>query len=416
VAERRHPAGKLVSRRTVLAGLGAAGVAGLGAPMWHAATGTTTQTSSDGVWPVKHVVICAEENRSFDHYFGFAPWAGRHGVPAGYRQPDGSGGWVMPYHFNAPSTPDIPHDWTSMHAEWDGAAMDGFYTTGGINTLGYYTAADLDFYYSLHERFTLCANYFCSLMGPTYPNRLYLMAGTSGGLTDNNLTVPGQLRYPMILDLLEAHGITWKIYNIRFESVASGWTDNVASFFDRWKGDPRAYASGQDYLDDLDNGNLPQVSWIIPDDRLGWDEHPPADIHVGMRLQRKLITALESSRHWPDAAYLLTYDESGGFFDHVAPPQLDAYGLGPRVPTWVISPHARTSHLEGTLYEHSSTLRFIERLFGLPTIASINHQFDEHTPGGVDNLAANGEPLGPPAPPRDRLLQIGDLSECFAIK
>ena len=413
MAEHGHPPDRLLSRRTLLKVMGVAGAAGatgFSAPVW---TAPAASHSSDGDWPVKNVVICAEENRSFDHYFGYAPWAGRFGVPSGYRQPDGSGGWVSPTHFSTLSTPDIPHDWTSMHAEWDGGAMDGFYTTGGANTVGYYTAQDLAFYYSLFDRFTLCGNYFCSLMGPTYPNRLYLMAGTSGGLTDNNLTTPGQLNYPMVLDLLEAHGVTWKIYNDRFESVASGWTDNVASFFDRWKADPRAYASGQDYLDDLDNGTLPQVSWIIPDDRLGWDEHPPADISVGMQLQRKLITALESSRYWKQAAYLLTYDESGGFFDHVAPPQLDAYGLGPRVPMWVISPHARPGHLEGALYEHSATLRLIERMFGLPTLASINHQFDEHTPGGPDNLAANGAPLGPPAPPRDRLRAIGDLSECF---
>jgi phospholipase C len=222
----------------------------------------------------------------------------------------------------------------------------------------------------------------------------------------------GQLDYPMILDLLDYAGVTWKIYNINFESVASGWSDNMAQFFARWFNDRRVLATKHDYLADLSNGTLPQVSWIIPDDRLGWDEHPPADIRVGMRLQRELITALQQSRYWRSSAYLLTYDESGGFFDHVPPPALDPYGLGPRVPTWVISPHAKPGHLETTLYEHSSTLKFIESVFELPTEASINHKFDVSTPG-ADNAAAGGASTGPPAPPRDGLTTIGDLTECF---
>jgi phospholipase C len=133
-----------------------------------------------------------------------------------------------------------------------------------------------------------------------------------------------------------------------------------------------------------------------------------------MRLQQELIAALQRSRLWERSAYLLTYDESGGFFDHVAPPQLDAYGLGPRVPTWVISPWARRSHLERTLFEHSSILKFIERVFDLPTLASINHQFDERTPG-QNNAAAGGAPFGPPARPRDGSRVIGDLTECFTF-
>jgi phospholipase C len=406
-----------ISRRGLLKGIGAAGAIGaLGAatPLIGGATASAVAggPESAGDFPIKHVVICAEENRSFDHYFGFAPWAGRFGVPAGYSQPDGKGGTVAPFHFTSFATDDVPHSWSAMHSEWDNWRMDGFYTTGGMNTMGYYTQADLPFYYSLFNQFTLCANYFCSQLGPTYPNRLYLMSGTSGGLTNNNLTTKGQLDYPMILDLLDAHGVTWKIYNIDFESIESGWSDNVAQFYARWQNDVRVLATKQDYLHDLAAGTLPQVSWIIPDDLKGWDEHPPADIRVGMNLQQELITALMKSRLWESSAYILTYDESGGFFDHVPPPQLDAYGLGPRVPTWIISPHAKKHHLEPTIYEHSSTLKFLETIFGLPTVASINHQFDKSTPA-TDNAAAGGAASGPPAPPRDGLQTIGDLTECF---
>jgi phospholipase C len=130
-------------------------------------------------------------------------------------------------------------------------------------------------------------------------------------------------------------------------------------------------------------------------------------------LQRELITALQNSTAWASAAYILTYDESGGFFDHVRPPQLDAYGLGFRVPTWVISPFARPGHLEPALYEHASVLKFIEATFKLPTLASVNHQFDTSTPGGVHNELGIGKAKGPAAPPRDGRSEIGDLMECF---
>ena len=404
-----------VSRRGLLKGLGLIGGATVLGGSDIIGPGVRAASADDGSkrsrMPLKHLVICANENRSFDHYFGFAPFVSRFGVPDGYTQPDGNGGVVAPFHYTAFSTDDVPHDWFAMHDEFDNFRMDGFVTTGGVNTMGFYTAEDLPFYYSLFRRFTLCVNYFCSVMGPTYPNRLYLMAGTAGGLTNNNLWFPGQLDYPMILDLLDAHGVSWKIYNADFETIESGWSDNVAQFFARWKDDPRTFASKQDYLDDVANGSLPSVSWIIPDDLKPFDEHPPSDIRIGMALQKELITALMRSRLWSTSAYILTYDESGGFFDHVVPPQIDAYGLGPRVPTWIISPHAKARHLETTLYEHASTLKLIERVFDLPTIASINHQFDDHTPA-TDNAAATGS-SGPAAPPRDALQVIGDLTECF---
>ena len=119
-----------------------------------------------------------------------------------------------------------------------------------------------------------------------------------------------------------------------------------------------------------------------------------------------------SSSIWSSSAYILTYDEAGGYFDHVAPPVLDAYGAGIRVPTWVISPHAKPAHIEPTVYEHSSVLKFLEVVFGLSTLRSVNHQFDTSTPG-TNNAAANGILTGPPAPPRDGLKSIGNLTECF---
>jgi len=133
-----------------------------------------------------------------------------------------------------------------------------------------------------------------------------------------------------------------------------------------------------------------------------------------MGIQEDLITALRWSSAWDSAAFLLTYDEHGGYFDHVAPPQLDAFGLGIRVPTWVISPHAKRSHPEPAVYEHTSTLKILERLFDLSTLACVNHVFDTATPvGGNYEAAPSGALAGPPAPPRDANPRIGDLFECF---
>ena len=124
----------------------------------------------------------------------------------------------------------------------------------------------------------------------------------------------------------------------------------------------------------------------------------------------KVIKALMASRLWTNSLLFLTYDEGGGYFDHVAPPRVDAYGMGMRVPTLVISPWVKRGYVSGHLYEHSSILKFIERRFGLPTLASVNHQFDSSTPG-MYNEAARGNENGPPAPPRDGLSHTGNFYE-----
>jgi len=394
--------------------LGAAGVAG------SLVTGNVTRARATArrqsfTTPLRHLVIDCQENRSFDHYYGFAPFAGAFGVPPGYSQPDGNGGSVAPYHFTSLETGDIGHSWSAVHGEWNGGAMDGFYTTDGIDCMGYYKAHDLPYYYSLFDQGTLCGNYFCSLLGPTWPNRFYLAAGTSGGITTNGVWGYGVLDYPIILDLLEEAGISWKVYNLGWDSVPYGNTDNVFVFWKRWAHDMRTRGSKGSYLNDLRRGRLPNVSFLVPSYARGWDEHPPADVTVGMRLQQEMITALQQSSAWSSAAYVLTYDEHGGYFDHVRPPEIDAYGAGIRVPTWVISPYARKRHIEPTIYEHTSTLKLIEAVFDLPTLASVNHLFDDSTPGGPNNEAAGNNPTGPPAPPRDGLAEVGDMLECFAF-
>ncbi len=360
---------------------------------------------------IQHVIIACQENHTFDVYFGHYPRAGRFGIPSNYSQPDSRGGTVKPHHFSSPTSADIDHSWSSIHSEWNHGAMDGFFTTDGPDALGYYDGSDLAYYYALADSFTLCGNYFCSVLGPTFPNRLALMAGTPGGKTCNCFTV-GSLDYPTIVDLLDASHVSWKCYNLDQgpSSTPPTINYNVLSLFKKWHNDPRLQFKEKDYRKDLLTGTLPQVSFLITKD--GISEHPPEDIQKGQQKMAQVIKALMASSAWKNSVLFLVFDEGGGYFDHVAPPRLDAYGLGFRVPMLVVSPYARRGYISGQLYEHSSILKFIEHRFGLSSLASVNHQFDTSTPG-TNNDTANGKSIGPPAPPRDGLSQIGDFSEVF---
>lgn len=406
--ERQQWLSKPISRRGVLKQLGTLVGAGVGLDLGLAQVGRATAAAN----PINHVLVACQENRTFDEYFGYYPKAGSFGIPAGYSQPDGTGGKVYPYHFQSSSTPDVSHSWQSIHSEWDAGKMDGVYITDGSNAMGYYNGSDLSYYYSLAKSFTLCGNYFCYQLGPTTPNRLALWSGTCGGNTTNNVN-GGQLNWPTIADLLDAHHISWKCYNLGLgtgsqPTAAEGY--NALAYFQQWELDPRLYYQEADYYSDLNAGTLPQVSFLITESLIS--EHPPADIQMGQQKMQQVITALMHASAWKSSALFFTYDEGGGYFDHVAPPQVDAYGMGFRVPMLVISPWAKQGYVSGHLYEHSSVLKFIERRFGLPSLASVNHQFDTQTPG-TNNDAANGQPYGPPAPPRDGLAQIGDFYEVF---
>ena len=408
------PPSDALTRGEFLKRAAVAGVTVAGGTLWATAPAAARAARVGRVeTPIEHLVVACQENRSFDHYYGYAPQvqAAGFGPPAGYSQPDGQGGSVAPFEFTALSTPDIDHSWNAVHGEWDSGAMDGFYTTDGINCMGYYTASELPFYYSLFDNSALCANYHCSLLGPTWPNRFYFAAGTSGGITTNGIWGYGVFDYPIILDLLDAVGVSWRIYNMNWDSVPFGNTDNVFVFWQNFAHDQRTLGSKGSFLNDARLGRLPQVSWLVSSFAHHKDEHPPADVSVGMGLQEELITGLRESPLWQSSAYLLTYDEHGGYFEHVAPPQLDAYGLGIRVPLWVISPFAKTGPVQSALpAEHSSTLKLIEALHGLPTLASQNHLFDSSTPTG-SNYQANGAP----APPRDGREEISDLLDLFTF-
>src|SRR5712691_9663328 len=409
-----------LTRQSFLKRAGAAGVALLGGTLWRTAPAAARAGRVAKVnTPINHLVIACQENRSFDHYFGYARQVQAAGVgpPDGYSQPDAAGNPHRPFEFTSLTTPDPPHSWSAVHEQWDGGAMDGFFKSSaarignGDAAIGYYTAAELPFYYSLFDDSALVANYFCSLLGPTWPNRFYFAAGTSGGITTNGIWGYGIFDYPIILDLLDEAGVTWGIYNMNWDSVPFGNTDNVFVFWKNFAHDQRTLGSKGSFLNDARKGRLPEVSWLVSRFAHQKDEHPPADVSVGMSLQAELITAVRESPLWGSSAYLLTYDEHGGFFDHVAPPQVDAYGLSVRVPLWVVSPYAKTGPVQSSLpAEHTSTLKLIEALHGLSPLSTRNHLFDTSTPTG-SNYQANGAP----APPRDGRRDISNLLDLFTF-
>ena len=376
---------------------------------------------------IEHVVILTQENRSFDHYFGsYRGVRGFSDQSAAFQQPDPANttsspvGTLLPFHLdtsqaNASCTHDISHDWVPQHQSWDNGKMDGFVTSrlpidanDAVLSMGYYTRADIPYYYALADAFTICDNYFCSVIGPTDPNRLYSMAasldpdGKSGGpilqtIVTNRAAMYGRLTYTTMPEQLQARGISWKVYSSPDESILGGiLSDNVLSYFKNFQ-DPSSVlhqnAFGPqfpvDFLSDVATDSLPQVSWLIGS--VLSSDHPPAPSLFGENILALIVNALMvNPALWAKTVLLVNYDENGGFFDHVAPitappgtpgeyvtapavpdptvvgnPAITGpIGLGFRVPMLIISPFSRGGFVSSDLFDHTSVLRFLETLFG----------------------------------------------------
>jgi phospholipase C len=376
---------------------------------------------------IDHVIILIQENRSFDHYFGtYRGVRGFQDQSAAFQQPypantsNAPAGVLLPFHldttkFNAACTHDITHDWVPQHQSWNNGAMDGFVTSrlavnanDAVLAMGYYTRADLPYYYGLADAFTMCDNYFCPVIGPTDPNRLYSMAasidpdGKNGGpllqtLIAQRSSFLGRLTYTTMPEQLQTRGISWKVYTSPDQTLASGLvSDNVLAYFKNFQdSNSPLYQNAfipqfpTDFVKDATAGNLPQVSWIIPS--VVDSDHPPAPALFGEATLAAILTALMANpAAWAKTALFVTYDENGGFFDHVPPvtappgtpgeyltvpafpdptvtgnpPINGPIGLGFRVPMLVMSPFSRGGFVSSDLFDHTSLLRFLETRFG----------------------------------------------------
>jgi len=361
---------------------------------------------------IKHVVILCQENRSFDHYFGaFATTLGKPGNrPIGFSPSlafkNSAGDLLRPSHLTQFCNEDPDHSWEGSHRKFNRGAMDGWVTAEGSSTraIGYFDAADHIYHVQLAQAFTLADHNFCAQIGPTLPNRLYLWSGTSGwgylkpttptnNLPFNNpsLTAPPPvLTWPTMADVLDTAGLPWKCYSVMDGSVPSAiGAFNPLIFFSQIQNSPtklaNATAEFSEFFTDLKAGTLPAVSWIVTEATVC--EHPPAPPDMGQLFAARVLQELMNSSAWESTALFITYDEGGGFFDHVPPVILEAvpHGLpgagsavGPafRVPLFVVSPYARPNTIFKEVTDHTSILQFIEQTFTtqakpvhLPTIA-----------------------------------------------
>jgi phospholipase C len=383
-----------------------------------AAAGPTCGSLGD----IEHVIFLIQENRSFDHYFGtykgVRGFADPSAIPGVFEQPGypapGFGGKLLPFHINAAMngqcTHDITHSWGPQHLSWDNGAMDNFVTqhlavdgpSAGPLTMGYYRRADLPLHYALADAFTICDAYHCSVLGPSDPNHLMSISatidpgGTGGGPVVETFGVPAReqefakLTWTTMPEVLEAHGVSWKVYSLdNFSPVA----DPVFAYFKNYYTNPqlaqKAFLSSfpLSFKLDLALGQLPQVSWIYA--TLPQSEHPPAPVEYGEVFISQVVRALlENPKVWAKTALFVTYDENGGFFDHVGPITAPAgtpgeyltvanlpaaaqgirgpIGLGFRVPMLVISPFSRGGFVCSDTFDHTSMLRFVETRFQTP--------------------------------------------------
>jgi phospholipase C len=312
---------------------------------------------------VSNIVIVLQENHTFDNYFGTYPGAeGISGKSICLPEKAGSSNCISPFH-DANLTPvDMNHNWTSAHADYDGGKMDGFvYSEGNSETMGYYVRGDIPHYWSIADNYVLCDHYFTSAMSESAPNHLFLVAGTCGGIIDDN--VPKTLRFPPIFQQLDRNGITWKVYGF------TNWYKSFRYVQNTPKAQRNFSSSAASFIQDLKTGNLPQISWIIG--APGGDEHPPSNITLGENsVANDIINAIGTSPIWKSAAIFVTWDDFGGFYDHVAPAQVDQFGYGFRVPCLIVSPYAKKGFVDSTVNDHSSILKFVEMRFSLQPLSS----------------------------------------------
>ncbi|MFL5824072.1 MAG: alkaline phosphatase family protein [Solirubrobacteraceae bacterium] len=379
---------------------------------------------------IQHIVILIQENRSFDHYFGayrgVAGFQDPHALPLRdgsglnvFAQPGYPGGFrgnhLYPFHLYSSTkqgecTNDVDHGWTTQHLGWNHGRMDRILAEhmdpdvngpkNGPLTMGYYTRQDLEFYYALADAFTLCDHYHCSVIGPTDPNRLYSLTATldpdgkHGGplvetLVSDRLQTYGKYTWKTMPEVLQEAGVSWKVYEA--PENLSPVSDYVLPYFKQYQTNAQLAANAfghtfpGDFQTDCAAGTLPQVSWVVAP--VLDSEHPPTPPIWGeWATAQTLNSLLQNQGVWESSALLVTYDENGGFFDHVPPPTAPVgtpgeyitvplknvsgagqiagpIGLGFRVPMLVVSPFSRGGFVASQIFDHTSTLKLLAARF-----------------------------------------------------
>ena len=340
--------------------------------------------------PIQHLVFVMQENHTFDNYFGTYP--GADGIPANAQMPinpaNPSAGFIKPWHIGQTTITDLTHNSDSFLGQFDGGKMDGFVSAlnaigeDGRISMGYYDDRDIPYYWNLADHYVLFDRFFSSAPDGSFPNHLYAVAAVPPQ-SQNPLNIPTTLQNtPTIFDRLQAAGISWKFYvqnydpTINYRHVTGvGSRDGQVIWvpllnMDRFIDDPTLSSHIVDlkqYYVDLQQGKLPAVSYIVPS---GASEHPPQYPENGQKFVRSLLQELMRSTAWDSSAFMLAYDDWGGWYDHVLPPRVDANGYGLRVVALLISPYAREAYIDHTQMDFTSVLKFIENNWGVQPLGT----------------------------------------------
>jgi phospholipase C len=412
----------------------------------------TTTPPNAGINSINHIVVMAQENRSFDTYFGqlAAYWAGNgfpsqpfDGMPANASNPSFDGTTAVPaYHVATECIENLSPSWDESHLDWNlhepispTATMDGFVynaakfatdeaftDTAGIRAMGYYDGSDLNYYYFMASSFATSDRWFAPALNRTQVNRMYLFAATSQGYayppgTDAGDNAP--LTAPTIFDALQTAGVSWKVYytddicstspgDVRaprgaiVHGSAASPAAGVCTYLTQFanyappKPLPGNVVPVSQYLEDVKNGTLPSVAFIEAGYLSQRDEHPSSgtNVQVGAAYAASLINALMASLSWKDSAFIMTYDEPGGLYDHVPPmaPVVSPDGIKPkdlqpndicttgtgvncdftttgfRVPLLVVSPFTKKNYVSHTSADYTAILKLIETRFQVPSL------------------------------------------------
>ena len=331
-----------------------------------ASTSRATELAGGAASNIKHVFVIVQEGHTFDSYFGTYP--GVNGI-----SPSAGGMTHITTRHSVPLDAGV----TTARNAFDGGNMDGFAQPGPFN---YYDGSDLKSYWELAQHYTLMDDFFSSAMGGSLENHLYLAAGQSA--TVQQRQNPSGYQLPTIFDRLDSAKVSWKYYVGNFDPKLTHQRLTAdASFIPQvvrvpmlgWPSfaDPARQAHFADrnrlYPDLSVPENVAAVNYIVPG---GDSERPPAAVSTGQDRTAGIVDAIMRSPVWSSSAILLTWSDWGGFYDHVAPPQVDGDGYGFRVPMLVISPFARAGYVDHTTGDFASVLKFIERLHGLAPLTT----------------------------------------------
>jgi len=336
--------------------------------------------------PVKRVVVVVMQNRSFDHLFGkYTPTGGqtiegiRPGVP-GYTQSDGT----QPFRLTNPDTGDLPHGREPYRAAWNNGAMDEFATVEGRISMGYFTdeTPGVDALWRLADNYALADRYFSSVMSNAPSNQLYLVAASDNNFPFSVQPAFGPCNQPdsasqpytfrNLGDQLTSANISWGWFQNNYGDCGNGYVpvQNPFQYFTSTNNAPQIQDIAN-FFTRLNAGDLPAVSFVQANDRNSG--HPSAGpISDGLNWLNDFVNQVKASSAWDSIAIVVLWDEGGGFWDHVPPPQVDSQGLGFRVPMLVISPFAKAGYVSHVRMDHVSVLRFIQWNWSLSPLNARN--------------------------------------------